>query len=328
MSGKRNIVFTLILSTLCFINSFSQEQSIYINDYLNPSVINPACTGAEYYPVAHLSSKKQWLGFSGAPTTFLLSGNFRLGKYDFYDPKGFVNKGPLQLKDRVGIGAAIFQDNNGPLSNTGGILSYAYHVPVNRDSRLSFGMSAIMINYALKSSELKPDQMGDSYLLNGNNSIFTFNLGVGVYYHNNKYFTGISINKVLPGITDVNEPKDELPSFFVMGGYKFNRNSNSFNFEPSITLKKLGNEKLIADTHAKLYIKRLNWIAISYSTTQKMSFQFGLRIYKMAYIGYNFEYTLSNIATYNYGTHEISLGINLGLISVEGIRQSIRSSGK
>ena len=67
------------------------------------------------------------------------------------------------------------------------------------------------------------------------------------------------------------------------------------------------------DFHTKLYVQRLTWIAISYSTAGKMNFRFGLRLYKMLYAGYNYEYTLGDVASYSFGSHEIHLGINLGL---------------
>jgi type IX secretion system PorP/SprF family membrane protein len=323
MPCKINYTCVLIIFILLSINSFSQENSIYNNDYLDPFITNPACTGAEYYPVAHLSIYKQWLGFKDSPSTYLLSGNFRIGNFDFYDPKKFINKGPLKLRDRVGLGAAIFNNTNGPLSTTGGYLSYAYHLPVNQNSRLSFGLSLLMTNYAMKSSILKPGQSDDNYLLSGNNSSFKANFGFGIYYYSTRYFTGLSINKLLPGISNVNDPLTETPSYFFIGGYKFFQNNNSFNFEPSIALKKIDNKGIIVDIHSKLYIKKLNWIALSYSTSQKIDIQFGFKLYKMVYFGYKYGYTLSDIAVYNYGTHEISLGINLGLIGVEGIRETV-----
>jgi type IX secretion system PorP/SprF family membrane protein len=310
------------LLLLIFFNSFSQEGSILNNGYLNPFIINPACTGAEYYPVAHLSVKKQWLGIADSPVTFLLAGNLRIGKYDYYDPKGFLNKGPVKLKDRIGFGAAVFQDINGPLKNTGGVLSYGYHLPINKDSRLSFGLSAIMLHYSLNSSILKPDVINDPYLFTDNDNIFNMNLGTGVYYQSYNYFAGVSVIKVLTGVSSINEPKSVSPSYFLSGGYTFNKTSKSFVFEPSVTLKKPGGSNFFIDGHAKVYIKQFNWAAFSISTSQRINFQFGLKIYKMTYFGYNFESGLGKIARYNYGSHEISLGINLGLRGVDGVRDS------
>lgn len=319
MYNKLSFSFLLLL---VFFNSFSQEESIFNNGYLNPFIINPACTGAEYYPVAHLSVKKQWLGISDSPVTFLMAGNLRIGKYDYYDPKGFLNKGPIKLKDRIGLGAAVFQDKDGPLKNTGGVLSYGYHLPINKDDRLSFGLSLIMLHYSLNSSILKPDVFNDPYLFTGNESTFNLNLGTGVYYQSYKYFAGLSVIKVLTGVSNINDPKSVSPSFFLSGGYTFNKTSNSFSFEPSVTIKKLGGSNFFIDGHAKVYIKHYNWAAFTISTSQRINFQIGIKIYKMAYFGYNFESGLGKIASFNFGSHEISLGINLGLRGVDGVRES------
>lgn len=127
----------------------------------------------------------------------------------------------------------------------------------------------------------------------------------------------------MPDIKNVNYKIKERPSFFLIGGYKFFRNNQSFNFEPSVTLKKLANYNLSFDIHAKLYILRYHWIAVSYSTDSRINFRFGLLLYKRIYAGYNYEFTLSDIALYNFGSHEIHLGINLGLIGIKGIRDTM-----
>jgi len=315
----------MTILVLWHINTFSQEGSIYENYYLNHFIINPGATGSEYYPVVGLSFKKQWLGFPDSPNTLLLSGNCLLGKYDFYDPKGFVNKGPIKTLDRIGLGAAIYKDNNGPLTNTGIILSYAYHIPITTNSKLSLGLSGIGTNYSLNTSELKPDQLNDNFLLTGNDNIFRANINLGAYYFTDNYFVGISGNKILPDVYDINTQNRILPSYYFIGGYKFMKTNNSFNIEPSVALKKVSNENISIDIHSKLYVKRINWVAISYSSQGRINFQFGIHLYKMFYAGYNYEYTLSHIASYNFGTQEIYLGINLGLFGIEGIRKSSNS---
>jgi type IX secretion system PorP/SprF family membrane protein len=272
--------------------------------------------------MAAISAKKQWAGFSDAPSTYLLTGNYRIGTYDFYDPKGFVNKGPLMLKDRIGLGAALYQDNDGPSSTTGGLISYAYHLPINKESRISFGMSVIGTYYSFNNSKLEPDKPDDPYLFSDNDNVFRANINFGIYYYSAEYFAGLSSTKILPDITNVNDPVKSQPSYFLMGGYKFIRKKN-IQLEPSITLKLINNKKLSADFYSKLYIKRSNWIAVSYSTIGKINFLFGIQLRKMLYAGYNYEYSLSKIAQYNNGTHEIYLGINLGLRSVESIRKTV-----
>jgi hypothetical protein len=141
-----------------------------------------------------------------------------------------------------------------------------------------------------------------------------------VFYYNPVYFLGISAAKVLPDISNVNLLIKEGPSFFLTGGYKFYKDYKSFIFEPSLTAKFLKLDYFSVDINMKLYIKRVNWIALSYSTVGKANFRFGVNLYKMLCAAYNFEFCLSRIASYNYGSHQFSIGINLGLLNIEGIR--------
>jgi type IX secretion system PorP/SprF family membrane protein len=318
------LTIIFLFKLYCTNNIIAQENSIYENYYLSPFILNPAMTGSEYYPVADISARKQWIGFTDAPSTYSIAANYRIGSYDFYDPKGFINKGPLKLKDRVGVGVALFRDNNGPLSNTGALMSYAYHFPVSAENKLSLGLSFIWSFHSLNTSVLKPNQKTDPFLLNGNNSVSRPNVNFGTLFYNTTYFIGISANKIFPDVTNENLTIQSSPSIFLYGGYKLLKDNFKLNYEPSVALKKFGSS-YSADLNLKMYVKRLNWIAISYSTVGKLNFRFGLRLYKMLYAGYNFEQTLSNVAQYNYGSHEIHLGINLGLTAVEGIKETVNN---
>jgi type IX secretion system PorP/SprF family membrane protein len=313
----RNTFFTLFLFIISELTLSSQETSLYENYYLDIFIINPAATGANYFPEADLSVRKQWVGFPDAPVTFLLAGDIRAGRREFYDSRKFLNKNPLKMAGRVGLGASVFTDINGPLTYTGSILSYAYHLPLNTRANLSFGISAIGSFYAFNSSVLRPDQADDPYLLSGNDNVFSANFNLGIYFRNEDFFAGLSADKILPDYIGMHEAKKEQPSVFLMGGTRIKLSGNSLMLEPSVVIKKTGDTDPSIDFHTKLTIKRLAWIAISYSTASKMNFRFGIRLYKMLYAGYNYEYTLGDVASYSIGSHEIHLGINLGMTSTE-----------
>jgi len=317
---KSNI--TALLCLLFSSSAFCQEQSIFRQYYLNPFIVNPAFTGAEQYPGALLSVKKQWVGIPDAPSTYLLSGNYRIGNYDFYDPKGFVNKGPLKFKNRIGLGGAVYQDTYGPSRVIGGNLSYGYHAPINAGSEISFGISVTATQYSFKTSLLKPDQPDDPYLMTGNDNLFKLNFNIGALYHSKDNFVGISVAKLLPDVKDVNDRIEMQPSYFLFAGHKFHVNNNIM-IEPSAAILKTGDDPVSADLFTKIYIKRLNWIALSYGTTGKMNFLAGIHLIQMLHIGYSYEFTISKISNYNYGTHNLFLGINLGMFGVDEIRQTI-----
>jgi type IX secretion system PorP/SprF family membrane protein len=311
------VPITLLIFTISTLTLSSQETSVYENYYFDLFIINPAITGIGYLPEADLSVRRQWVGFPDAPTTLLLSGDLRAGKKGFYDSRKFLNKNPLKMTGRVGLGAALFTDINGPLTYTGCILSYAFHLPVNSKSTFSFGLSATGSYYAFNSSVLQPDQPDDPYLLSGNDHVFSANFNLGIYFRNEDFFAGLSADKILPDFLTVFEDKMFQPSFFLLGGTKIKLSDKSFLLEPAVVIKAIADSDPSIDFHIRLYIKQLNWIALSYGTSGKMNFRFGLRLYKMLYAGYNYEITLGDAASYSLGSHEVHIGINLGLTGAE-----------
>ncbi|HEX2394983.1 MAG TPA: PorP/SprF family type IX secretion system membrane protein [Bacteroidales bacterium] len=308
----------VIINTLFFINSvYSQEKSIYNQAYIDPFIINPACAGSELFPIVRLSVENRWIGFRNSPSTILLTGNTRIGNYDFYTPKGLINKGPLKIGDRVAFGGAVYYDNNGPLKSTGGMLSYAYHIPLNKVSRLSMGLSVYLLNKTVNTAELEPDQVEDEYLFKEQNDLFRVNFGVGLFYHRKNFFSGLSVNELFSMQTKSSYRDVKMPGYYFLAGYKFEEVTRSLDFEPSIIVRKPSDEDLYFDFYARIYFMKFHWAALSYSTAGLADIMLAVRIYNSFYIGYNYMYNMGKIALYNYGSHRISIGINLGLRGID-----------
>jgi type IX secretion system PorP/SprF family membrane protein len=316
----RYLCFVLSLFSLNKALILSQESSVYTNYYLNYFIVNPAATGIDYYPVADIAVRQQWVNFPDAPSALLLSGQVRIGKRDFYDTKGLINKNPFKMSGRVGLGASVFSDKEGPQAYTGGIISYAYHIPLSGKSTLSFGLSALVSYYEFNSGILNPGQHDDPYLLNGNDNHFSANFNFGLFFQKNKLFGGLSVDKILPDFVSVGNEKKYQPSIFLSGGYNYHLITNIIDFQPSVIIKKIAGDFPTLDIHAKFYIKKLNWAAFSYSTEGKLTFRLGIRIFKVYYACYGYEYTLGEISNYSFGSHEIHLGINIGANGIDRSR--------
>jgi type IX secretion system PorP/SprF family membrane protein len=301
----------------------AQDIEKYTNNYLCPFLINPALSGATYYPAAIFSVKKQWLGIPNSPSTYLLGGNYRIGTYDYYDPKGFVNKGKLELKDRMGLGAAFYGDQSGPLQSYGGEIAYAYHFPVSDKAELGLGLAITGNYYGFKTSMLDPDESADDYLFHGDENSFKINFNVGAYFKHEKYFWGLSAIRLMPDITIGSERINEKTGFYLMGGYIHKINSH-LTFEPTAILNKTGPDPFSVEVYAKMYIKNYNWISLMYGSTGKAGLLFAFRLAKMVYAGYAYESSLSRIVQYNYGSHSIHLGINLGIVANDLIGNSTK----
>lgn len=298
------IAFGIDLSAQGFLRSEKQ--------YLNPVIVNPAIAGSEFDPVLNVSASKTWLGITESPSTQMLSTSLRIGNFDFYNPKMFLNKTGLKAYEKIGLGAVVYNHQEGPVSNRGAQLAYAYHIPF-RQSRLSLGLAGSFNSYMLDQSGFKPVNPADPGIDYSRESLNAFNANIGVYYYTPDYFAGISALNLFPGPENYNIQATE---FSLQGGYIF-KDPGKVMLEPSVIINYNEEEEFSFDIYTKMYFMRLNWVAIAYHSYKAFSIQTGLRIRKF-YISYSVRAHLSKIVRYNAGTHEIGLGLNIGTRRLEG----------
>ena len=132
MKLTKKITFLL---SLCFsIHGLQAQEGLPIySDYLtdNYYLIHPSMAGVANCNKVRLTGRQQWFGQENAPSLQTLSINGRIGD------------------SQSGVGAIVFNDQNGYHSQTGAYLTYAHHLMFSRNTidlnMLSFGLSAGMI---------------------------------------------------------------------------------------------------------------------------------------------------------------------------------------
>lgn len=295
--------------------SHAQTNAHYRNYLLHPYTVNPAITGSEFFPVIVTSFSKQWAVISNSPGTQLISGSFRMGNFDFYNPKMFVNKTQLKAYERVGAGFTLFNDSEGPVSNRGGQLSYAFHIPF-QGSRLALGLSANLHQFIVDERNFSPIVSNDPILTYGVENATRFNMNFGVYYYSPLLFTGLSVTDLLPlnNEPELNEPIKQ--DIHLLAGYRISLSSD-IDLEPSGYVSLLDYNHLAYQLNARAYYRYIHWAQIHYRSTRELGLKAGIKISRI-YLAYGYEASISRIFRYNLGTHSISLGANIGIRRIEG----------
>ncbi len=302
------ISFAFSFCLACMSQSF-----IIRNGYMiQPILINPATCGVDFVPKAILSYEKQWLKIPQAPSSFYASGEMRLGKYDFYNPRMYINDTKFRSLERVGLGAGLYSDNNGPFHEINFLLTYSYHLPLNESTALSFGITTKLNHFGVDASEIDPITTDDPLISFENHT--DVNTSVGTYIYHNEYYAGFSgVNLFNTATSPMNFPalKQVL---YGLGGYRFRNESGTLILEPSVTLKYyLREHSLHTDFHVKMYLTKYGWLSISYLNEAQLEFILALRVYKFYYIAYKFAGVQNELSTCTNNTHGIILGINLGV---------------
>ena len=73
----KKIVCFLIFLSLAHI-AVAQQLPIYSQYLYNKFLINPAHAGSDGFVSFNMTAREQWIGYTGAPRTFSLSGQARI----------------------------------------------------------------------------------------------------------------------------------------------------------------------------------------------------------------------------------------------------------
>lgn len=284
-----------ILSFVCLIAIAGQAQQlpVFTNYLLNSYAYNPAVAGSTPNASINLNYRNQWVGFNDAPKTYLASAYGGVGK-----------------QRKVALGGLVASDNTGLLSRTSGYVTFAYHVNLNKNYKLGFGISAGMIQYRIRLYDAKVADKGDD-LLSGNilsNNVFDSN--AGLYFYSKKLFVGISGSQYLANkITWVNSQSHLSPHFYGMAGYTFDINKN-FSLQPSVLIKYNQPTPVQPEYSLRAYYKNAIWVGASYRTKDAVSALVGFTLREKLRVGYSYDFPVTKLRSYNSGSHEIMLMYN------------------
>lgn len=299
---KKLFLILAVVTAFSFIGK-AQQLPMYSQYMMNGFLLNPAMAGSVEYTPIRLTARTQWTGISMAPKTFALSGH------------------TLMNNKKVGLGGYVYSDDFGPATRTGLQGSFAYHLTVDRfNSRLSFGLSMSGYQYVLHEDELKLIDDFDPAISYGKEVRFLPDATFGAYLYNSQYFVGLAATQLFEFKIDIGDGSTDenkmVRHAYFTAGYKFNA-SKDFEIEPSFLLKYAKNAPIQFDFNLKAYYQKNYWFGLSYRTQDAAIAMLGIKV-EQYYIGYAFDYSLTNIRKYNNGTHEIIIGINLGEGATKG----------
>ena len=315
---KERIIYILLILLLLWPEETRAQQLPIFSQYMqNGFLINPARAGYDGYTSFNATARQQWLGFSEAPQTYSASWQTRLFRRSYKIVNNPIrNKNMLipSTKGRVGLGAYIINDLNANVAQTGVSFTYAYHIILN-NQQLSFGLAAKIFQYRINLESLDFGKYDDPIVNDDFAKVaYSPDADFGVLFNGYDYFVGFSISNLLE--TSVLIGSSEAPNFktfrhyWLMGGYRIAL-SRDWDIEPSALLKTTENWNPQGDFTVRVYFDELFWGGISYRTNKSLIVLLGARLDSF-YFGYSFDWALSEIGHFNYGSHEITLCVKLG----------------
>jgi type IX secretion system PorP/SprF family membrane protein len=313
MSLCNKIILSLIFAA-CEMGLVAQQMPLYSDYLMNGFVFNPAVAGSDGFTTLSLSSRDQWVGFDNSPKTFVFSAQGRLMSTGLHigNSRFAKKKKAKKRSGRVGLGAQIFNDRNGLIERTGGQISYAYHLRL-RESQLSLGLGVSTFQFKINLDQ--SDTRNSEPLLNSDfsNRVLVPDLNFGAYLLRSDSYAGFSVANMLQTRIKIGSQAYDYRMFrnyYLMGGKRF-LPEETFSYEPSFLLKATEAVSVQADLQMRAYYNNNYYLGVSYRTGSSVGLLIGFKWDRFV-LGYAFDYSLSDLQRYSYGSHEINLALKLG----------------
>lgn len=295
------IAFCLILFYVVFFSgmeSYGQRNPIFAQYMFNGLVLNPAYSGSQKTMVLTASVRSQWTGINGAPQTQV-----------------FTAHSPIKFS-RSSAGGVIIHDQAGVIGQTTVYGTYAYHIPVSRNAKISVGGQAGVTYYAANLSDVNVVTQNNTpdIAFASNESRVLPNLGIGVYYYSKTTYVGLSLPTLINNkwsVTDgLNNNQAQLRHYYLTAGHVFDL-SPDLKLKPNFLLKWVEGGPFQYDINANLFIKQAVAVGLSYRMGDSVDGLFQWNINDQLAFGYSYGYPVSSLAQVQWGTHEIVLNYRL-----------------
>lgn len=280
--------------------SFGQQDPLYSQYLLNPFIINPAYAGYSKDVNALAAYRLQWTGFDGSPVTMNASGHISLAD------------------NRMGLGLVILQDKIGTDKTTTVQASYAYHILLNNNRRISFGLNGGMVNYNQDFSSLTIDETDPKFLASINEFKPTF--GAGIIFSSNRFYLGFSVPKMLKATTSIDGAELILydQHAYAHLAYLFTLTSR-LKLKPFALARAVQGSPLSVDFGAALNADDSYTLGFFTRNLHTYGFLAKINLGDVLRLGYVFELPSNKSVGLNYTSHEITLGIRMKVLRFHDI---------
>ncbi len=306
---KYIIIFSLFASYCTFAQEFfAPVQNQYIAD--NPYLISSAYAGIGDCWQIRASGFEQWVSIEDAPGTQSLSIDGR-------------------ISDRSGVGAILFNDQNGFTTQRGIQMSFAHHLTLSEynNQYVSFGISYKFTQFGIDTSEFSngdPDNPSNPGL--ADISVNDSNFDIALLYRLGRFFLSANaVNLLQKQIDDFNptEPS-QIQNYYLYSGYTFYHRFSDIEIEPSVLYQNFaGDGRSTTDINVKvrkMYRGDYFWAGLSLRSLVDQDFKplslspmIGIKKSNF-YVAYGYQVNVNEVLqpTTAAGSHMITLGLDFG----------------
>ncbi len=320
----------LVITFFAGLELSAQQTPQFTQFHRNQYLYNPAAAGTYDFWDITLGGRMQWTGLAESPkTTYVYASAPVNFKKEIHNPSLRTSAGLIQNPEiktgtmKHAVGGLLLADQYGAYRQVKGALTYSLHLPVADGYNLSFGTNlgissrTFLADKAVVHSVLTgtniTDEVYDQFLVN-QGAQSTMDLGIGFQFYSNRLFVGIAADQLTHDFVKFGNTNVYFAPemhFYGMAGYKFQLNDN-LTLTPAVLAKYVSPAPASLDFTAQLEYRESMWFGLSYRNADAIIAMAGMNINRRFKFGYSYDFTVSRLADYNIGGHELVLGLMLG----------------
>ncbi len=304
--NKELIIFMLVIFGIASTSVSGQQDAQYTQYMYNTVSVNPAYAGSRGVLSIMGLHRSQWVGLDGAPRTQTLTLNT-----------------PIGSSERMGLGLSIVNDEIGPTDETYFDIDFSYTIPTSEQGKLSFGLKAGGHLLNVDFQRLSQFNNNDALFENNIDNKFSPNVGIGVYYHTDRSYIGISAPNLLETdhfdesttsntSTAVSFLAEERINYYLIAGHVFNL-SDDVKFKPAILSKLVFGAPLQVDVSANFLLYDRLTLGAAYRWSAAVSAMVGFQVSDSMMIGFAYDKETTELGQtqFNDGSYEVMLRFEL-----------------
>lgn len=283
----------------CFALALQAQQDAQYTQYMyNTMSVNPAYAGSRGQLSMTSLYRSQWTGIEGAPQTFTLNLH-----------------SPIR-NSNLGYGVSIVNDNigNGVVQETYMDAVLSYTLNLNQNAKLSFGLKAGGNFLSLDFGGLRKYQ--EEFVDSDNiDRRFTPNFGLGIYYHADRFYTGISAPNLMESKHFNNSAGRannflavDRVNFYWIAGYVMDL-SGTMKFKPAVLTKMVNGAPLQLDLSGTFLFQDTFSFGAAYRLNAAVSALIGFQLSEQVMLGLAYDKETTDLGgmRFNDGSLEFLL---------------------
>ena len=284
--------FILLVAVVATSWSAMAQQQLRRSQFVtNTYLSNPAVAGTEPGTVLSTTYRNPWAGFSGGPSTMLISGHRSL-------PKG------------IGAGLILYNDDmGGAISQSGLELTGAYSVLLNNQDAVSFGLSMKGNQFVFDGTALEVYQPNDPSLPGTLESTFGIDFNAGMMVYGKDYYFGMAVFNLLKdklNVAGVDDDQNRLVRHYqFMGSYLYNV-SRLVAVQASGLMRMTEVTSAQLDVNVRAIVNGTSWFGMGFRPQDAFVLSTGLN-YGAFTLAYNYDITVGDNMLSAH-SHELSFG--------------------